>query len=220
MGVRLNRHLRLGKTTRARYSGEVSGALSILALVLSAAMLAGMLFVLVLLRRGDGPRYGASRAYDANRREALRVLTGEDAESVPGEQWFDTARRRFLSGDPARAPFRNAVSDALRAVVPDARSMTLDERGHAWLAAEKTWVVPAVSTAELRETDLDSLSEEAALVVGLVLFNPEPPGGDAKRVTLPIQVLFPALRAAGRDDLVARFEALRAREVGDRRGSS
>ena len=59
-----------------------------------------------------------------------------------------------------------------------------------------------------------------ALVVGLVLFNPEPPGGDAKRVTLPIQVLFPALRAAGRDDLVARFEALRAREVGDRRGSS
>ncbi len=172
-------------------------------------MLAGMLFVLVLLRRGDGPRYGASRAYDANRRQALRVLTGEDAESVPGEQWFDPARRRSRPDDPARTLFREAVSDALRAVVPAERSMSLDDHGRAWLAAEKTWVLAAMSTAELREADLDALGEEAALVVGLVLFNPEPPGGDARRVTLPVQVLFPALRQAGREDLVTRFEAIR-----------
>ena len=55
------------------------------------------------------------------------------------------------------------------------------------------------------------LSAEAALVVGLVLFNPEPPGGDAKRVALPVQVLFPALTSFGRTDLVARFEELRDR---------
>jgi hypothetical protein len=71
--------------------------------------------------------------------------------------------------------------------------------------------VPAVSTADLREEDLDTLGADAALVVGLVLFNPEPPGGDARRVTLPVQVLFPALRNGGRVDLVARFEELRDR---------
>lgn len=187
----------------------MSGALSILALVLSAALLAGMIVVLVLLRKGDGPRYGASRAYDANRREALRVLTGKDVDSVPGDQWFDPARRRPLAEDPVAAPFRDAVTDALRAVVPAARELSVDDRGRAWLAGENAWVLPAVSTAELRATDLDALGAEAALVVGLVLFNPEPPGGDAKRVALPIQVLFPALRNAGRDDLVARFERLR-----------
>lgn len=187
----------------------MSGAISIAALVLSAILLAGMIVVLVLLRKGDGPRYGASRAYDANRREALRVLTGKDVDSVPGDQWFDPARRRPLAEDPVAAPFRDAVTDALRAVVPAARELSVDDRGRAWLAGENAWVLPAVSTAELRATDLDALGAEAALVVGLVLFNPEPPGGDAKRVALPIQVLFPALRNAGRDDLVARFERLR-----------
>jgi hypothetical protein len=197
----------------------MSGAISIAALVISAVLLGGMIAVLVLLRKGDGPRYGASRAYDANRREALRVLTGEDADRVPGDQWFDPARRRPLADDPAAAPFRDAASEALRAVVPGARDLSLDDRGRAWLAAERTWVVPAVSTAGLRLADLDALSAEARLVVGLVLFNPEPPGGDAKRVTLPIQVLFPALGKAGRDDLVARFEELRALGVDGRRDS-
>lgn len=69
--------------------------------------------------------------------------------------------------------------------------------------------------------ELDTLGEEGRLVVGLVLFNPEPPGGDAKRVTLPIQALFPALERAGRGDIVARFEELRARasEGGERQPS-
>ena len=196
----------------------MSGAISIAALVLSAVLLAGMIVVLVLLRKGDGPRYGASRAYDANRREALRVLTGKDVDSVPGDQWFDPARRRPLAEDPVAAPFRDAVTDALRAVIPAARELSVDDRGRAWLAGENAWVLPAVSTAELRKSDLDALGAEAALVVGLVLFNPEPPGGDAKRVALPIQVLFPALRNAGRDDLVARFERLRDLGI-DGRGS-
>ena len=187
----------------------MSGALSIAALVLSAALLAGMIVVLVLLRKGDGPRYGASRAYDANRREALRALTGEDVDRVPGAQWFDPKRRRPIPGDPVAPRFREAVSETLHAVVPAERDLSLDDGGRAWLAAERVWVLAAVSTAELRETDLDALSAHAALVVGLVLFNPEPPGGDAKRVTLPVQVLFPALRKAGRADLVARFEELR-----------
>lgn len=196
----------------------MSGAISIAALVLSAALLAGMIVVLVLLRKGDGPRYGASRAYDANRREALRVLTGEDVDRVPGDQWFDPARRRPLPEDPVAAPFRDAVTDALCAVVPAARDLSVDDRGRAWLAGESAWVLPAVSTAVLREADLDALGAQAALVVGLVLFNPEPPGGDAKRVALPIQVLFPALRNAGRDDLVARFERLRDLGMDGRRG--
>ncbi|HEU4464116.1 MAG TPA: hypothetical protein VFS53_03645 [Gemmatimonadota bacterium] len=192
----------------------MSGAIAIAALVLSAALLAGMISVLILLRKGEGPRYGHSRAYDENRRNALRVLTGEDVDRVPGEQWFDSARRRAIPNDPVAVPFRDAVSEALLAVVPAARGLSpLDERGRAWLAAERAWVLPAVSTAELREADLDALSAEAALVVGLVLFNPEPPGGDAKRVALPIQVLFPALRSAGRSDLVARFEDLRDRAL-------
>lgn len=191
----------------------MSAAISITALVLSATLLVGMIVVLALLRKGDGPRYGASRAYDANRREALRVLTGEEADRVPGDQWFDPDRRRPLPDDPAAAPFRDAVTEALRAIVPVERDLSLDGSGRAWLAAEGTWVLPAVSTAALRQADLDALTAEAALVVGLVLFNPEPPGGEAKRVALPIQVLFTALRNAGRDDLVARFEGLRERAM-------
>ena len=187
----------------------MAGALSIAALLLSVTLLAGTITVLILLRKGEGPRYGASRAYDANRREALRVLTGEDVEHVQGEQWFDPARRRAIPDDPVAASFRDAVSEALRAVVPATRGLSLDDRGRAWLAAEKTWILPAVSTAELREADLDALGVGAALIVGIVLFNPEPPGGDAKRVALPVQVLFPALRRTGRTDMVTRFEALR-----------
>ena len=195
----------------------MSGAISIAALVLSVVLLAGMISVLVLLRKGEGPRYGASRAYDANRREALRVLTGEDVHHVPGDQWFDPARRRPVPDDPVAAPFRDAVFEALDAILPAARELSRDDRGRAWLAADRAWVLPAVSTAELREADLDVLSAEAALVVGLVLFNPEPPGGDAKRVALPVQVLFPALTSFGRTDLVARFEELRDRGT-NRRG--
>ena len=185
--------------------------LSIVALVVSATLLAGMVAVLVLLRKGDGPRYGASRAYDANRRNALRALTGHEADRVPGDQWFEPARRRPVPGDPVAAPFRDAVREALGAVVPAGRELSFDDRGRAWLGSERARVVPAVSTADLREEDLDALGADAALVVGLVLFNSEPPGGDAKRVALPIQVLFPALRNEGRDDLVARFEELRDR---------
>jgi hypothetical protein len=185
--------------------------LSIAALVVSATLLAGMIVVLVFLRKGDGPRYGASRAYDANRRQALRALTGLDVDRVPTDQWFEPARRRPVPDDPVAAPFRDAVREALGAVVPPSRELSFDDRGRAWLGSERAWVVPAVSTADLREEDLDTLGADAALVVGLVLFNPEPPGGDARRVTLPVQVLFPALRNGGRVDLVARFEELRDR---------
>jgi hypothetical protein len=187
--------------------------LAISALVLSVALLAGIVTVLVLLRKGEGPRYSVSRAYDANRREAVRILTGEETERVPGEQWFEPARRRPAPGDPLAVLYRSAVAEALRAVVPAAGGLAFDADGRASLTAERTWVLPAMSTADVRVEDLDRLDEEARLVVGLVLFNPEPPGGDAKRVTLPVQVLFPALERAGRGDLVARFADLRDRAV-------
>jgi hypothetical protein len=103
------------------------------------------------------------------------------------------------------------VADALRAVVPPERGLAFDSGGTASLAAERTRVLPAISTADLRAEDLDRWNDEARLVVGLVLFNPEPPGGDAKRVTLPVQALFPALERAGRGDLAARFAELRDR---------
>lgn len=188
----------------------MSGILSIAALVVSAALMTGMVVVLVLLRKGEGPRYSASRAYDANRREAVRVLTGEDVDRVTGEQWFEPARRRPGPDDPVTRSYRDLVSEALEAVVPANRDLAYRE-GRVWLGAERTWVLAALSTAELGAGDLDTLGEEGRLVVGLVLFNPEPPGGDAKRVTLPIQVLFPALERVGRGDLVARFEELRER---------
>lgn len=196
----------------------MSGPLSILALAVSAILLAGMIAMLVLLRRGEGPQYGASRAYDRNRRSALHALTGQEVDRVPGEQWYEPARRRTIPDDPISAPFREAVHEALRAIVPAGRDLSFDDRGRAWLGSERAWVVPAVSTAELREENLDTLGADAALVVGLVLFNPEPPGGDAKRVALPIQAVFPALRDAGREDLVARFEELRGRSANERAG--
>lgn len=191
----------------------MSAALAISTLVLSVALLAGVVTVLVLLRKGEGPRYSVSRMYDANRREAVRLLTGEEKDRVGGEQWFETARRRPVPADPLAAPYRSAVADALRAVVPAASGLAFDEDGRASLSAERTWVLPAMSTADLRAEDLDRVADEARLVVGLVLFNPEPPGGDAKRVTLPIQALFPALERAGRGDLVERFTALRERAI-------
>ncbi len=185
--------------------------IAIAALVLSVALLAGMVGVLVLLRKGEGPRFSASRAYDENRREAVRVLTGEDVAHVTGAQWYDPARGRPTPDDPLAAPYREAVAEALAAVVPRVRELSFESDGAASLEAEGTWVVPAVSTADLRTGDLDRWGERARLVVGIVLFNPEPPGGDAKRVTLPVQALFPALERADRDDLVARFEELRGR---------
>jgi hypothetical protein len=185
--------------------------LAIAALVLSAALLAGMVAVLVLLRKGEGPRFSVSRAYDENRREAVRVLTGEQVDRVAGTQWYDPARRRPAADDPVAAAYREAIGEALEAIVPPERALAFEADGVARLETERTWVVPAIATADLRADELDRLAEQARLVVGLVLFNPEPPGGDAKRVTLPVQVLFPSLERAGRDDLIAGFEELRAR---------
>jgi hypothetical protein len=191
----------------------MSGVLAIVALVVSAALLAVMISVLVLLRKGEGPRYSASRAYDANRREAVRVLTGEAVDRVSGEQWFEPGRRRPDPDDPVAAPYRTAVTEALEAVVPAEHELVFDPEGRACLAAESTWVLPALSTADLLAEDLDRWDDRGRLLVGIVMFNPEPPGGDAKRVTLPIQALFPALERVGRADLVARFGELRDRSI-------
>ena len=182
---------------------------AIVALALSAFLLASIVVVLVLLRRGDGPTYGTSRLYDANRREAIRLLTGERVEAISGEQWF-------LRGGPAADEelarnFRDAALEAMRAAVPADRGLAVDGDRARLAGAE---IVPAVSTVDFR----DALAREPArdgttegLLVALVLVNPEPPGGDAGRLALPIQVLFPALERAGRGDLVQRFAALRDR---------
>lgn len=188
----------------------MAGALSIAALILSATLLAGMIAVLVFLRKGEGPRYGASRAYDANRRDAVRALTGEEVDRVDSAQWFEPARRGAAPDDPIAGPYREAVAEALAAVVPAARGLAQGPAGRARLSAEDATVVSALSTADLR-LDLEEHGDAGRLVVGLVLFNPEPPGGDAKRVALPIQVLFPALERVGRADLVDRFTALQER---------
>lgn len=190
----------------------MTGALSIAALILSAALMAGMVAVLVLLRKGEGPRYGTSRAYDANRREALRALTGEEVDRVVAAQWFEPARRVSTTDDPVAEPYRRAVAEALAAVVPASRGLSLDPDGRARLATEDVAVLSALSTADLR-MELERVGDGGRLAVGLVLFNPEPPGGDAKRVALPIQVLFPALERAGRGDLVDRFVKLKERAV-------
>jgi hypothetical protein len=155
----------------------MAGALSIAALILSATLLAGMIAVLVLLRKGEGPRYGASRAYDANQRYAVRALTGEEVERVDFAQWFEPARRAAVPDDPLAAPYGEAVAATLAAVVPDARSLALEPDGRARLVAEDVTVLPALSTADLR-LGLERHGDAGRLVVGLVLFNPEPPGGD------------------------------------------
>ena len=104
----------------------MSAVFAISALVLSVALLAGVVTVLVLLRKGEGPRYSVSRVYDANRREAVRLLTGEEKDRVGGEQWFEPSRRQPVPADPLAAPYRSAVADALRAVVPAARGLAFD----------------------------------------------------------------------------------------------
>ncbi|HUF90370.1 MAG TPA: hypothetical protein VMR66_10390 [Gemmatimonadota bacterium] len=189
--------------------------LPIVALVVSAGLLAGMIVVLVLLRKGEGPRYSASRAYDANRREAVRVLTGREEDRVTREQWYDRARGQPAPDDPIAAPFRRVVEEALRVVVPPDRDLTVGPDGRADLAAAGARVLAALSTADLRARDLDGEGEGMRLLVGIVLFNPEPPGGDAKRVTLPVQALFAALERAGRADLVDRFRRLRDEAAGE-----
>lgn len=189
--------------------------LPIAALVVSAGLLAGMIAVLVLLRKGEGPRYSASRAYDANRREAVRLLTGREEDRVTREQWYERARGQPAPDDPLVAPFQRVVGEALRVVVPPDRDLTVGPDGRADLAAAGARVLAAISTADLRARDLDGEGEGMRLLVGIVLFNPEPPGGDAKRVALPVQALFPALERAGRADLVERFRRLRDEAGGE-----
>jgi len=185
--------------------------LAIAALLVSFFALAGMVGVLVMLRKREGPTYSTSRSYDANRREAVRLLTGDVVDRVPGDQWYDPARDEPAPSDPVSDPYRAAIEEALGVVVPPDRGLVFDGAGRAHLATEETWVVPVLSTADLRAEDLAAWDERGRMTIGLVLFNPEPPGGDARRVTLPVQVLFPALRRAGRGDLVERFERLRER---------
>lgn len=185
--------------------------IAVLAFVLSASLLAVMVTVLVLLRKGEGPRYGASRAYDANRREALRVLTGEEVDRAHSEQWYDPARRERRPEEPEAEAFGAAVLDALRAVVPEDRGPLVERDGAMLLTGEDVRVVPAVSTAELRAAIGDE--DGPRLTIGLVLLNPEPPGGEATRVALSIRALFPALERAGRADLVRRFEEIHRRAM-------
>ena len=185
---------------------------AIVALAVSVLLLGTVLTILVMLRRGDGPVYGANRLYDANRREAIRLLTGAEVEGLRGEQWFLRARREAARGDPLEAEVGAAVVEALRAVVPADRGLAIDAEGRARL--KDALVVPAISTADLRASDaLEAWQARSGteLLIALVLVNPEPPGGDARRVALPVQILFPALERAGRGDLVQRFAALRER---------
>lgn len=182
---------------------------AILLLIVSFLIMMGMVTVLVMLRKGEGPRYSASRLYDANRREAVRLLTGETVEAVPREQWYVRERGRALPDDPLAGPFRETAMAALKTVIPVEREAAFGGDGAVRLAADDAWVVPAISTADLRAGGLDRWDGCGRLVIGLVLVNPEPPGGDARRVTLPVQVLFPALVNAGREELVKRFEELR-----------
>lgn len=169
---------------------------ALIALALSALLLGTAIALLMMLRRGDGPVYSASRAYDQNRREALRLLLGREVATVPREQWFLRERREPTPGDPLEPPYREAVAEALRVLAP---------------RLEDAALVPAISTADLRASGILEAHDGPGLVIGLVLVNPEPPGGDARRVTLPIQVLFSALERAGRGDLVRRFADLRDR---------
>ncbi|MFN2383785.1 MAG: hypothetical protein ABR559_05915 [Gemmatimonadota bacterium] len=192
----------------------MAGLLSLVVLVLSGLILAGIVTMLFLVRRGEGPRFSASRAYDANGRDAMRALLGEEVDRVPRAQWYDPARRRVSADAETFPAYLETVAEALEAVVPDDRGLAFDPEGHAHLAAENVWVLPALSTADLRAEGLKPWDARGRLIVGLVLFNPEPPGGEATRVALPIQVLFPALEGAGRHDLIQRFEALSGRPRG------
>lgn len=188
-------------------------AFGIAALVISVLFLAGMVTVLVLLRKGEGPTFSANREYDANRREAVRVLTGEPVDRVPGDQWYRPERNRVIAADPVADRYVRAVGDALGAVIPKNRGLTMRDDGVASVGDDQASIVPAVSTAALRDRLRSSAEDESRLVIGLVLFNPEPPGGDARRVALPVQILFPALEEAGRGDLIREFEQLAALET-------
>lgn len=185
----------------------MAGTLAIVALVVSGLLLGTMILALLLLRKGEGPRFSASRVYESNRRDALRALTGVEVEALPGGQWYAPAFEEARAGEEIAARHRETVREALRAVVPEGAALEFDARDGARLEGGEVRVVPAVSTAALREAEAGR--ETGRLTIGLVLFNPEPPGGEATRVTLPVQALFPALERAGRSDLIRSFEALR-----------
>lgn len=177
-----------------------------IAVVVSFAIFLGVLTVLVLVRRGDAPRFRTSREYDASRREAVRLMTGADPE--PGNRsWFSKERRNPCPDDPLRQPFREAAGEALLVAMPAAREPRIEPDGTARLT-DGVRILPEVSTADLRERPGDPGS---GLEIGLVLVNPEPPGNHPRRVSLPVQVLFPALERAGRADLVDRFRGLAER---------
>jgi len=205
----------IGKAARRAVSSRaVTMLAATVALAVSALLLGTVITILVLLRRGDGPVYSASRLYDANRREAVRLLTGAEVAAVPSEQWFVRARREATPGNPLEADVRAAVFEALRVVVPGDRGLTIEDGRRARL--EGAVVVPAIAIADLRASGaLDAAGPPpgpaSGLVIALVLVNPEPPGGDARRVALAVQVLFSALDRAGRPDLIQRFAALRER---------
>ena len=182
---------------------------AIVALAFSTLLLGTAITLLVMLRRGDGPVYSASRLYDANRREAVRLLLGLETDAPPVDQWF-VASREPISDPATERELREVTVEALGAVVPADRGFAVESSGHA--SVEGARVVTAMSTADLRASGvLDAWDEERGLLVGMVLLNPEPPGGDARRVTLPVQVLFPELEHAGRRDLILRFHGLRDR---------
>ena len=174
-----------------------------LAVLLSLLMFVGVLVVLIVVRRGEAPAYRTSPEYDARRREAIRLLTGADPEG-PVASWYRRNRRRAIPEDPLRDPFRAAAVEALRIAVPAARGLRIEPDGTARLH-DGAHVLPEVSTADLRAT---ARSEGAGFEIGLVLVNAEPPGSDPRRVSLPIQVLFPGLERGARHDLVERFQGL------------
>ncbi|MGH7559209.1 MAG: hypothetical protein ACREMD_15790 [Gemmatimonadota bacterium] len=176
-----------------------------IAVLLSFVMFLGVLVVLVLVRRGDAPRYRASPEYDASRREAVRLMTGADAETGI-RPWYRRARRNANPDDPLREPFRAAAAEALQVAVPAERHVRFEPDGTARLS-DGVRILPEVSTADLRQRARDG----SGLEIGLVLVNPEPPGSHPRRVSVPVQVLFPALQRAGRSDLVERFQRLAER---------
>ena len=181
---------------------------AIVALALSALLLGTAITLLVMLRRGDGPVYSTSRLYDANRREAVRLLLGGEVAAPPVDQWFAAGREPILDS-ALETELGEVAADALRAVVPTDRGLVIESGGRS--RVEGARVVTALSTADLRASGALEAWDEPGLFVGLVLLNPEPPGGDARRVTLPVQVLFPALERAGREDLIRRFGEIRDR---------
>ena len=181
---------------------------AIVALALSALLLGTAITLLVMLRRGDGPVYSTSRLYDANRREAVRLLLGGEVAAPPVDQWFAAGREPILDS-ALETELGEVAAEALRTVVPSDRGLVIESGGRSRVAGAR--VVTALSTADLRASGALDASGEPGLFVGLVLLNPEPPGGDARRVTLPVQVLFPALERAGREDLIRRFGEIRDR---------